>query len=126
MSIYKQASEIKLRFNTSKGVLSVEQLWDLSQAQLETVIKSVKKTLNTSTDTGLEFLEETSTVDPIEELRFNILKDVYITKKAAAETLRKAKDVKEHNEKIMSLIKQKEEEDLGKLSVDELRAQLIK
>ena len=34
--MYKQASKLKLRFQTNRGILSAEQLWDLSQTDLST------------------------------------------------------------------------------------------
>lgn len=119
--MYKQASQLKLRFQTPKGQLTVEQLWDLSMSDLSTTIKAMKKVLKKSDDNELGFLEEDSKVDKITELAFNILKDVYITKKEAAKTLREAADIKEHNQKILTLIAQKQDEELGGKSIDELK-----
>ena len=122
--MYKQVSQLKLRFQTPKGVLTVEQLWDLSMTDLSTTIKAMKKILKKSDDDDLAFLEEDSKVDKAVELAFNVLKDVYITKKEAAKAIRDAAEIKAHNQKILTLIADKEEESLKGKSVEELKNML--
>lgn len=126
MENYKLASKKKLRFATNKGVLSVEQLWDLSRAELGRCIKEVKKVLSgTDNDDDLSFLLESSKVDVEQQLRFDILKDIYITKKDEAEALKNKSVTKAHNEKILTLIARKQEAALENLSVEELEKQLM-
>ena len=123
--MYKQASQLGLRVNTSKGPLSVEQLWNLPMVDLKNTIKTLKKALKVNDDDDLDFLEDTeSKVDKITELSFNILKDIYITKKDAAKALRDAATIKEHNQKILQLIASKKEAELGGKSIEELEALL--
>lgn len=122
--MYKEASKLSLRFTTPKGVLSVEQLWSLNQTDLSNTIKAVKKVLKTTDDDELSFLESNKVVDKENQLRFDILKDVYLTKKAEAEAIRNAADIKEHNQKILTLIAQKQDEELGGKSIDELKSML--
>ena len=122
--MYKEASKLSLRFTTPKGVLSVEQLWSLNQTDLSNTIKAVKKVLKTTDDDELSFLENTKVVDKENQLRFDILKDIYLTKKAEAEAIKNAADIKEHNQKILTLIAQKQDEELGGKSIDELRSML--
>lgn len=119
--MYKQASQLKLRFQTSVGQLSVEQLWDLSQSQLSNAIKAVKKVLKKNDDDELSFLEDTKEVDVENQLRFDILKDVYMTKKKETEEIRNAAEIKAHNAKIDALIAEKQEGQLKELSIDELK-----
>jgi len=118
--MYKQASKLGLRFQTSKGVLSVEQLWQLGQTDLSNAIKAVKKVLKKTDDDELSFLEDSKIVDVENQLRFDILKDVYLTKKKEAEELRNAAETKAHNQKILSLIAEKQEGKLREMSVKEL------
>lgn len=118
--MFKQASQLKLRFQTSRGILSTEQLWDLSQTDLSNAIKSVKKILKKSDDDELSFLEDTKIVDVENQLRFDILKEVYLTKKKESEELRNAAETKAHNQKILALIAEKQEGKLRDMSVEEL------
>ena len=123
--MYKQVSKLGLRFQTSKGLLSVEQLWHLSQTDLSNAIKAVKKVLKKTDDDELSFLEDTKVVDVENQLRFDILKDVYLTKKSEREALRDEAETKAHNEKIFTLIAKKQESEMESLSIDELE-KLIK
>ena len=122
--MYKQASQMKLRFQTGVGLLTVEQLWDLSLSNLSSAIKNVKKILKKTDDDELSFLEDTKVVDVENQLRFDILKDVYLTKKKEVEELRDAANIKAHNQKILQLIADKQEADLKGKTVAELEAML--
>lgn len=124
MDIFKEAAKKGLRFSTSKGSLNVEQLFQLTQTDLATSVKNQKKILNQGNEDGLSFLDESTTVDKIEQLRFDILKEVYLTKKADAEALRDARDKKEKNQKILNLIAEKRDGELAGKSVAELEAML--
>lgn len=118
--MFKQASKLKLRFQTSKGPLTAEQLWDLTLTDLATAIKAVKKLLKKADDDELSFLAEGNTVDVETQLRFDILKDVYLTKKAEAEALRDAAATKAHNQKILTLIAEKQDGKLKDMSIEDL------
>ena len=122
--MYKQASKLKLRFQTNRGVLSVEQLWDLTQFDLSNAIKAVKKVLIKNDDDELSFLENTKVVDVENQLRFDILKDVYLTKKSEAEAIRNEAETKAHNQKILALIAEKQEGKLRDMSEEELKSLL--
>lgn len=124
MSIYKEAAKQKLRINTNRGPLSVEQLYDLSQTDLATLSRGLKKSLKKNDDDELSFLDDVSTVDKTEELRFNIVKDIYLTKKAENEEARLAKEKKESRQKLVQLIAEKKEGALQSKSLEELEAML--
>lgn len=124
--MYKQASKMGLRFQTSAGPLTVEQLWQLPLSSLTNAIKAAKKVLVKDNDDDLSFLEDNKTVNAVDQLRFDILKDVYVTKKAEAEALRTAADTKAHNQKILALIAEKKEDSLRNMSAEELEKLIIK
>lgn len=96
-------------------------MWDLNFTQLTSLIKAIKKVLKQNdNDDDLSFLVDTTKVDVEMQLRFDIAKDVYLTKKKDAEELRSAADIKEHNQKILGLIARKQENELEGKSVEEL------
>jgi len=122
--MYKKASQLKLRFNTEKGSLTVEQLWDCSRAMLARTIKNVNDILNELEPTGdLDFLNESGVVtatDPENTLRFQILKDVYLTKTFEANAARNEAQIKLHNQKIDNIIARKQDEELENMSMEDL------
>lgn len=128
MEIFKKASKKKLRFNTNRGVLSVEQLWDLSKEIRHLVIVArniAKKSSGEVNDSELSFLDapaKTKATD--DELRFEILKDIYLTKKSAEEKAKKKAEVKASNKKLLELIARKQDETLEKKSIKELEKML--
>lgn len=127
MSDFKQATKEKLRFDTSKGLLSTEQLWDLSLNSIAIIVRSLKKQLKKDNDDDLSFLDEGSTpVDRTLELKFNVVKEVYLSKKEDSDTIRDEASKKLHNQKILELIFEKKEGDLRTKSVEELEAMLQK
>lgn len=124
MSNFKEASKQKLRIQTNKGLLSPEQLWDLSLSELDTIAVSLEQEYKESGKKS--FLVAKSAKDRIAKLKFEIVIEVLNTKLEESETLREAKEVKEHNSKIYSLIAEKEEDQLKTKSVKELEKLLKK
>lgn len=125
MSIFKQATKERLRFETRKGELSVEQLWDLSLTNLATIVRNLKKQLTKDNDDELSFLDETATpVDRTLELKFNVVKAIYLDKKEEREAEKNAAAKKAQREKLLGLIADKQDEELKGKSVAELTAEL--
>lgn len=125
MSIFKQATKQGIRFNTSKGLLSVEQLWGLSMTRLATIVRGLKKELEKNNDDDLSFLDEASApVDKELQLRFDVAKAIYLDIKTERDAVRDEAAKKARNQKIMALIAEKEEEGLKNLTKEELAAML--
>jgi hypothetical protein len=125
MDNFKLASQQQLRFQTNKGLLSVEQLWTLTLIELSNLCKSIKKVLKgTDNDDDLSFLIENSIVDVENQLRFDIAKDVYLTRKKENEEKRNALIAKEQKQKILEIIAKKKDESLENKSIEELEALL--
>ena len=124
--MYKQAAILKLRFETPKGLLSAEQLFDLSMTDLSTSIKKVNALLKKeqSTDDELAFLEGADVAETQNSLRFKILKDVYLTKKEARDAAALDYEKKQKKQRIAELIAKKKDEELENKSIEELEKML--
>jgi hypothetical protein len=120
--MYKQASRLKLRFQTSKGPLTTEQLWDLSISELDKLAVFLEKDYEKSD--GKSFVRKSSEKDKVAKLRFDLVLDVLNTKMEEDEAARNASDTKAHNERILALIAKKKESALESLTVEELEKQL--
>lgn len=120
MNIFKEATKTKHRIPTANGMLTAEQCWDLSLTKLANSIKQIKKKLKSDNDDELSFLDETKTIDKEAQLSFEILKDIYVTKKEESDAAKQQASIKAHNEKIDAIIYQKQQSQLNDLSIDEL------
>ena len=111
-----------MRFQTSKGPLSTEQLWDLSLNDLDVLAVSLEEE---ATKAGRKsFLVRSSAKDKTAKLKFDIVIDILGTKVEDANAASEAQEIKEHNKKIINLISEKKEESLKGKSITELEAML--
>ena len=124
--MYKKAAKLKLRFNSSKGLLTVEQLFDLTMPELSSLIKKVNTDLKKEVrvDDDLAFLEGKDETESLNSLKFDILKDVYLTKKQEREEAATDQEKKATRQKIAEIIAKKKDEALENLSIEELERRL--
>lgn len=121
MDIYKQANRLGLRFNTNRGLLATEQLFQLSLADLDALAVSLE-----ISQTGKKsFIRETSVGDEIAKLKFDVALDVLNTVMKEQKDARESLDNKRKNEKILALIAEKQDGALKEKTVEELEAMLI-
>lgn len=122
MANYKKALEKGYRYKTTKGMLTTEELFGLSLKDLNESAMAYDEKLSLLAKKS--FLTEYSKEDTETKEKLEILVDIINGRleenKAAAE----AKATKEHNEKIMRKILEKQEQALDNLSIEELKAQL--
>lgn len=122
--MYKEATRIGLRVPTSKGLLSVEQLWSLDLEELDTLAVKLEEGYKNSKSKS--FLDKKTTKDKYIKLQFDVVLDVLQTKIEENDSLRVDKENKEYNQKILGLIQEKEEDSLKNLDVKDLKALLKK
>jgi len=122
MENFKLASQQKLRFQTNRGLLSVEQLWDLSLEELDSLAVSLETEHKTSGKKS--FLVKTSVKDKTAKLRFDVAIDILNSKVEEYQAAAEAREVKEHNKKIIELISEKKDESLKGKSIKQLEAML--
>jgi hypothetical protein len=116
--MYKKASQLQLRFNTTKGQLTVEQLWDLPLTMLDALAVSLETEYKKSGKKS--FLVTKSRKDKELKLAFDIVLDVLTTKMEEAAAAKNIADTKEHNQRILELIKRKQDSELEDKSIKEL------
>ena len=120
--MYKVASKIKLRITTPKGVLGVEQLWDLSLTDLDKVAIALDEEWKASGKKS--YLKVKSTKDKNLKLMKDIVLDILETKVEANERLSNQIDIKKNNQKIEAIIDAKRNQELEGLSIEELEKKL--
>lgn len=120
--MYKEALQKKLRFKTNKGIITTEDLFDLSLQNLNTLAIMLDKKI--SEIPKKSFIEELPTKENDDELRFSIVKDIINIKlKTRKDNINKAQ-VDARNKRIAELIAKKEDEALANKSIEELHAMI--
>ena len=120
MNIFEKAMRSKLRVDTIKGMLSVEQLWDLNLSTLAESLKAYNQEVKK--DDNLDFLsEEITKVNEKAQLAFDVLKSIYLTKKQEQNDAKEMADRKNYNAEIDRLIFEKQQDQLKEFTIEELR-----
>ena len=121
-NIFEQASRDKVRFDSGKGSLTTEDLWDLSLNSLDTLAKGVNKQLKAESEES--FINPKSTSNKSLELKLEILKHVIAVRMAERDA---AKDKAEKAQKIATLkelLKDKQLEQMKGMSTEDIEKQL--
>jgi hypothetical protein len=120
--MYKKALRTKLRFSTTKGKLTTEDLFDLSLTDLNNLAISLDKKL--SETPRKSFISDIAPDTQEDELRFNIVKDVITLKLAERNAAQNAKAKAAEKAQLLEILHRKKNEALENLSVAEIEAKL--
>ena len=105
-----------------KGMITVEDLWDLNVTQLDSIFKTLNAQVKQEKE---ESLLTTKSVSETElDNKIAIIRYVVATKQAEAEKARKAKETKAETQKILEIIGRKQDAALENMSIEELYARL--
>lgn len=123
--LFERATRQKLRFETTAGNISVEDIWSLPLSSGKVNLNDLAKALNKEIKTFDEedFVNKTSNSknDDI-KLKFDIILHVIKYKTEEAEAKERATLTLEKRRSIQALIEKKESEQLENLSIEELKA----
>ena len=120
--MYKEALQKKLRFKTNKGMITTEDLFDLSLQNLNTLAIMLDRKISEAPKKS--FIEELPAEENDDELRFSIVKDVINIKlKARKDNIHKAQ-ADAQKKRILEILAKRNDEELEKKSTEELRAML--
>ena len=128
MNIFEQASVFKLRFPSSKGGLTTEQLWDLplqskSGFDLDTVARQCNADLKTVTEESFV----STTINPAKcqlQLALDIVKHVIAAKVAENDANRNRAAKQAQKQKLLEILANKQEDGLKTLTVEEIQARI--
>ena len=119
--MFEIATRTKMRF-PFRGMISVEDLWDLSVRDLDSVFKTLNAQVKKSQEESL--LATKTKEDETLAIQIEIVKRIVKTKLDEAEAAKQSKELKEKKQKIMEIIAAKQDESLHNASVEELQAML--
>lgn len=120
-NLFELATRKKFRF-PFKGMISVEDLWDLSLKNLDTVFKALTAEKKQASEMSL--LATKSAEDEILDAKIAIVKYIFNTKVAEAAAAKQAATDAAEAQRIMGLIANKKDEALANMTIEELEAKL--
>lgn len=121
-NIFIAASREKLRFETNKGFLTTEDLWDLSLVSLDNIAKAVNRKLKDSQEES--FIEKKTTATTELDTKLEILKFIIATKQDEAAVKSNAKKKAQEIELLEQLLEEKELEGVKSLSPEEIKQKI--
>jgi len=122
MNIFEQAIREKVRFSTSQGSLTTEDLFDLTLPKLDILAQALNK--NLKDENGVSFISTQTKANKQVQLKFDIVLHIIKTKLEEQDARKTEAARVARREQLKELINQKETAALGDKSVDELRAEL--
>lgn len=120
--MFEKASRLKLRYKIGSGIVNTEDLWDLSLENLDSLAKSLNKSLKEASEES--FIQKKTSANSALELKFELVKFVIKTKLEEAEKVKTASEKRAKKQLLMEIIAKKELEGLSSKSADELRKEL--
>ena len=129
--MFDLATREKLRFETSKGNILTEDVWDLpitseKNISLKSIARSLAKQLKDANlvDEFDDNDEPENKEITILKLKLEIVRHILQVKRQEAEASKNQNKIREENQLILSLIEKKQLEELAGLSIEELNKRL--
>lgn len=119
--LFKIAAKKKYRFNY-KGLISVEDLFDLKLEELDKIYKNLKSQQKNNSEESL--LQTVSKEDRELNNKIEIIKTIVTDKLLAHEKALKAAEKKAQNQRILEILADKKDAALKEKSIEELQAMI--
>lgn len=120
-NLFEMATRNKMRFPSTKGELSVEDLWDLSDKDLDVVYKNLKDQEVKSSEESL--LDDTN-VDPKLTAAIGIVRYIFTTKRNEKLEAKELIDKKRNQQLYIDALSRRKLKDIDNMSVEELEAKI--
>lgn len=120
-NMFEVATRGKIRF-PFKGMISVEDLWDLTPAQLDSVFKTLNAEKKQTSEESL--LNTQTKEDEVLVLKIEIVKYIVSIKLEEQVARDSAKEKREQKQKLLEVLARKENEELEGKSAEEIKKML--
>ena len=129
MNIFEEATRNNLRFETNRGLLSVEQLWVMKLISndgfsLDSVGRAIQKLINEQDQGSLVSSNRITKQEKLNILRLNIIKHIIKVKEDEIELANKELANKEKKQKLLKLLADKQDQKLINMSEEEILKEL--
>lgn len=120
-NLFEMATRNKMRFPSTKGELSVEDLWDLSDKDLDVVYKNLKDQEVKSSE---ESLLDDANVDLKLTAAIGIVRYIFTTKRNERLEAKELIDKKRNQQLYIDALSRRKLKDIDNMSVEELEAKI--
>jgi len=124
MNIFEEATKLKVRFNTDRGLISTEDLWDLPLAEgrfcLDRIAQNLNAELNDPVNTR-SFVTKKKSKSKILSLQFKIVKAIIESRLKELEKKEMIAENAAKKQKLINILSSKEDESLNNNSIEELQ-----
>ncbi len=123
--MFEKATRLKLRFESPKGLLAVEDLWDLpltsarGAANLDDIARGLNRKLKDAD--VVSFVNKEQKSDEVIQLKFDLVKKIIDTRLAENEAATKTRERAERKQKLLSIVAEREDDTLRTMPLEELR-----
>lgn len=128
MADFELASRMKFRFETTIGLITVEDLWALpltstvGKPNLDDVARDLHRRLKN--DDNVSFVNPEQKSDEVVQAKFDIVRHVIDVKLAENKAREEAAARRRREQKILEIIDRKQDQSLEGKTIDELRKEL--
>lgn len=120
MSIFEKATRTKLKFKAANGVISTEDLWDLSLAQLDNIAKGLRKELRDEDDSFIDDKKANTQL----ELKFEIVKHIITTRLEERDAQNTSREKAAKKQQLLEVLEQRRAASLQNLTEAEILKEL--
>lgn len=127
MNIFEQATRQGFRFQTKKGLITTEDLWNLpltstTGVSLDEVARQLHKEIQASSVPS--FVEAKTESNSLLEAQLEVVKHIIAVKLEEKKVRDEAREVAAKKQRVMELIQSKEDAVLADMSIEELKKML--
>lgn len=125
--LFEQATRNKLRFESNKGPLSVEQVWDAPLTSrngfsLDEIAKQAKRELDAISEES--FVQQVSPLKSIAEMKLEVVKHIITVKLAEKESASKRAERVELRQQLTQALAEKQSDTIKNMSTEEIQKRL--
>jgi hypothetical protein len=126
MNLFELATRKKFKFASTKGLITVEDLWDLpltsnsTRANLDDIARDLFKQLRNG-DT-VSFVNSENKSDPTVQAQFDVVKYIIDVKLLEKQEDDKARSKAKEKQQLLEILAERQHDELKSKSVDEIKA----
>lgn len=125
-NLFIKASRLKLRFATNKGLVTVEDLWDLNLNSLDNLYTAIKKERKDTEVEGL--ISRKNKTESVDEIKLSIIEYIFKEREKQEEERKErvnARIAKQARlDKLLEIANSKDTEELKNKSAEEINAMI--